>query len=152
MDIKEIIREQKKEIEEIEEREKIILRDGLDRARYFLKHPNVLIITGIRRCGKSTFSYLTEKDRKFGYINFDDERIVNLKAEDLDKILQAFYELYGDMEYIILDEIQNIHKWELFANRLRRTKKVIITGSNSRLLSGEISTHLTGRYIDIKLF
>ena len=152
MDIKEIIREQRKEIEEIEKREKIILRDGLDRARYFLKHPNVLIITGIRRCGKSTFSYLTEKDRKFGYINFDDERIVNLKAEDLDKILQAFYELYGDMEYIILDEIQNIHKWELFANRLRRTKKVIITGSNSRLLSGELATHLTGRHSDIQLF
>ena len=152
MDIKEIIMEQKKEIEEIEKRERIILRENLSKARNFLKHPNVLVIIGIRRCGKSIFSYLVEKDKKFGYINFDDERIVDLKAENLDKVLQAFYELYGEVEYIILDEIQNIPKWELFANRLRRTKKIIITGSNSKLLSGELATHLTGRHLDIQLF
>jgi uncharacterized protein len=152
MDIKEIIREQRKEIEDIEKREKIIPRDNLERARKFLKHPNVLIVTGIRRCGKSIFSYLAEKNKNFGYINFDDERLIGLKTEDLDKILQAFYELYGEVEYIILDEIQNISKWELFANRLRRTKKVIITGSNSKLLSGELATHLTGRHLDIQLF
>src|SRR3989344_8090734 len=152
MDIKEIILEQKKEIEEIEKREKIIFRESLDKAKKFLKYPNILVITGIRRCGKSIFSYLVEKDKKFGYINFDDERIIDLKSESLDKVLQAFYELYGEVEYIVLDEIQNIPKWELFANRLRRTKKIIITGSNSKLLSGELATHLTGRYIDIKLF
>jgi len=68
-------------------------------------------------------------------------------------VLQAFYELYGtDLEYLILDEIQNIPGWELFANRMRRTKKVIITGSNARLLSGELATHLTGRYIDFVLY
>src|SRR3989344_4048616 len=66
--------------------------------------------------------------------------------------MEAFYGLYGEVKYIILDEIQNIPKWELFANRLRRTKKIILTGSNSNLLSGELATHLTGRYIDIKLF
>ena len=60
--------------------------------------------------------------------------------------------MYGDVEYIILDEIQNIKNWELFVNRLRRTKKVILTGSNSKLLSGELSTHLTGRYLDLELF
>ncbi|MBI2003973.1 ATP-binding protein [Candidatus Pacearchaeota archaeon] len=152
MDIKEIIREQRKEIEEIEKREKIIFRESLDKARNFLKYPNILVITGIRRCGKSIFSYLAEKDKKFGYINFDDERIIDLKSESLDKVLQSFYELYGKVEYIILDEIQNIPKWELFANRLRRTKKIIITGSNSKLLSGELATHLTGRHLDIQLF
>jgi len=51
-----------------------------------------------------------------------------------------------------LDEIQNVKKWELFVNRLRRTKKVIVTGSNSNLLSGELATHITGRYIHINLF
>jgi len=66
-------------------------------------------------------------------------------------VLQAFYELYGDVDYIILDEPQNVEGWELFANRLRRTKRVIITGSNSKLLSGELVTHLTGRHIDFTL-
>jgi predicted AAA+ superfamily ATPase len=93
-----------------------------------------------------------EMKENFGYINFDDERLMGLKTEDLDKILQAFYELYGEIRLIILDEPQNVKGWELFANRLRRTKKVIITGSNSNLLFGELSTHLTGRYIDFKLY
>ena len=151
MDISSIIKEQRQELEQIEKREKIIDRERLKEARSYLNHPNIVVITGIRRCGKSIFSYLMEKGSKFAYINFDDERLADLKAEDLDKVLQAFYELYGEIEYIILDEPQNIKGWELFANRLRRTKRVIITGSNSQLLSGELTTHLTGRYIDIKL-
>lgn len=152
MEIKSIIKEQRQELERIERDEKIIPREKAEEAGLFLKYPNVLIITGVRRCGKSIFSYLLEKEKKFAYINFDDERLSGLKTEDLDKILQAFYELYGDIEYIILDEIQNVPKWELFATRLRRTKKVIITGSNSKLLSGELATHLTGRHLDIQLF
>jgi predicted AAA+ superfamily ATPase len=92
------------------------------------------------------------KERNFGYINFDDERLSGIKTEDLNRILEAFYELYGDIEHIVLDEIQNIQGWELFANRMRRTRKVIITGSNSQLLSGELATHLTGRYIDCRLY
>jgi predicted AAA+ superfamily ATPase len=152
MDLKSIIKEQRQELEKISKEEKIIKREKLEKAKLFLKHPNILVITGIRRCGKSIFSYLLEKDSKFGYINFDDERLIGLKAEELNNVLEAFYGLYGEVEYIILDEIQNILGWELFANRLRRTKKVIITGSNSNLLSGELSTHLTGRYIDIRLF
>ncbi|MBS3088830.1 ATP-binding protein [Candidatus Pacearchaeota archaeon] len=152
MDIKSIIKEQREELEKIEKEERIIARERLKEAKTYLAHPNILVITGIRRCGKSIFSYLLEKESKFAYINFDDERLSELKGEDLNKVLESFYELYGDVDYIILDEIQNIPKWELFANRLRRTKKVILTGSNSNLLSGELATHLTGRYIDIKLF
>lgn len=90
-----------------------------------MKYPNILAILGIRRCGKSIFSFQIFEGEKFGYINFDDERLFNLEAKDLDKILQSFYELYGiDIEFIILDEPQNIKGWELFANRLRRTKKL----------------------------
>src|SRR3989338_1655673 len=152
MDIKSIIKEQRQELERIEKREKIIDRDRLEEAKTYLSRPNILVITGIRRCGKSIFSYLIEKNRNFAYINFDDERLSAIKKEDLDKILEAFYELYGEIEYIVLDEIQNIPKWELFANRLRRTKKIILTGSNSNLLSGELATHLTGRHLDIQLF
>jgi len=152
MDLKEIITDQREEIEVIEKKERIIEREFLTKVEKFLKYPNILVVTGVRRCGKSIFSYLLAKKKKFGYINFDDERLSEVKAEDLNKILQTFYELYGDIDYIILDEVQNIEKWELFANRLRRTKKVIITGSNSKLLAGELATRLTGRYLDITLF
>lgn len=152
MDFKEIITDQREELEVIEKKERIIKREFSARAEKFLKYPNILVITGVRRCGKSIFSYLLAKGKKFGYVNFDDERLAEVKTEDLNKILQTFYELYGDIDYVILDEVQNVEKWELFANRLRRTKKVIITGSNSKLLAGELATRLTGRYLDITLF
>lgn len=152
--LKNIITGQKKEIEEEFKKENIIQRENLDYVKPFLKHPNILAILGVRRAGKSTFAVLLtrELNENFGYINFDDERLLGLKTEDLDKVLQAFYELYGEISLIILDEPQNVAGWELFANRLRRTKKVIITGSNSQLLSGELATHLTGRYIDFTLY
>lgn len=152
MDFKSIIKEQREELEKIEREEKIIERTGLQESKRALKYPNTLAILGIRRCGKSIFSYLLAKKGTFAYINFDDERLVGLKGEDLNSILESFYELYGNIEYIILDEIQNVDHWELFVNRLRRTKKIILTGSNSQLLSGELSTHLTGRYLDKLLF
>ena len=153
-EIKRIITAQKEEINETYEREKIINRLILnEKLIQLFKHPNILAIIGVRRSGKSICSTLILKGKKYGYINFDDERIVNIKPEELNQVLQAFYELYGsDLEYIILDEIQNVEKWELFANRLRRTKKVIVTGSNSKLLSGELATHLTGRYLDFTLY
>jgi hypothetical protein len=152
VDFKSIIKEQREEINKIMTREHIIDREALGEAHKYLSSPNVIVITGIRRCGKSIFSYLLEKGKTFIYINFDDERLSTITTEELDTLLGAAYELYGDREYIVLDEIQNIKGWELFANRLRRTKKVIITGSNSNLLSSELATHLTGRHIDIKLF
>ncbi len=152
-EVKEIIISQREEIEEKFEREKIIDREiSKERLQKYLKHPNVLALLGVRRCGKSVLSWQIYKNEKFAYINFDDERLLDIKKDDLNRILQAFYELYGDFDKIILDEVQNVYGWELFVNRLRRTKKVIITGSNSQLLSGELSTHLTGRYIDFTLF
>lgn len=152
MDLKAIIKEQREELEKIEKEERIIKREYLDTANEFLKYPNILAVIGVRRCGKSIFSHLLVRESTFGYVNFDDERFAGINAEDLNKILEAFYELYGDIDCIVLDEIQNIEKWELFANRLRRTKRVIVTGSSSKLLAGELATRLTGRYIDITLF
>ncbi len=147
--LKTIIESQREELDEKLKNEKIIAREGLDQVMKFLKYPNILAILGVRRCGKSIFSILLSKKLKkeIGYINFVDDRLLNLKTQDLEKVLQSFYELYGDVELIILDEIQNVFGWELFVNRLRLSKKVIITGSNSKLLSGELATHLTGRHI-----
>jgi len=89
---------------------------------------------------------------KFGYINFFDERLVGLKAEELNKVLQAFYELYGsDTEYFVFDEVQKVLGWERFVSRLRTSNKIIITGSNSDLLRGDLATFLTGRHIDVEL-
>ena len=119
----------------------------------FLRYPNILAILGVRRCGKSILAFQLFSGERFGYINFDDERLLGTKAEDLNRILQILYELYGkDLQNIVIDEPQNVEGWELFVNRLRRTKKVVITGSNSKLLAGELATRLTGRYIDIELY
>ncbi|MEJ5362090.1 MAG: ATP-binding protein [Spirochaetota bacterium] len=151
--LKRIIISQQEEVEERFTRGNIIQR-RVDHSKLlsYLREPNILAITGIRRCGKSVLSWqLLRKQKGVAYINFDDERLINFTSQDCDSLLEAFYELYGEFEYLILDEIQNIEGWELFANRLRRTKKLIITGSNSRLLSGELSTHLTGRYMDFTL-
>ena len=153
-DLKRIIVSQREEMEEKFTKLKIIGREPeIEDLRNFLEFPNILAILGVRRCGKSIFSWQILRGKKFGYINFDDERLGEFEAKQLNMILQAFYELYGvDLEFMILDEPQNIKKWELFANRLRRTKKVVITGSNSRLLSGELATALTGRHITFELF
>ncbi|MBI2499726.1 ATP-binding protein [Candidatus Woesearchaeota archaeon] len=152
--LKRIITSQREEFEKIFREAYIIQRENLDYVKPFLSHPNILAILGVRRSGKSVFSILLANELKenFGYINFDDERLIGLKTEDLDRVLQAFYELYGEIKLIILDEPQNVDGWELFANRLRRTKKVVISGSNSNLLSGELATRLTGRYIDFTLY
>jgi predicted AAA+ superfamily ATPase len=119
----------------------------------YLAHPNILVITGPRRCGKSVLANLLLGGKEYGYANFDDERLMEIGARELDTVLEAMYGLHGpELEFIVLDEIQNVLGWELFASRLRRTKKVIITGSNARLLSGELATHITGRYMDFNLF
>lgn len=150
-ELKRIIADQKEEIEEIMDKEKIIKRENPDLTHY-LDHPNILAIIGVRRCGKSIVSHMILNEKKYAYLNFDDERLINLDKDQLNSILEAFYEMEGDIDFFILDEIQNIDGWELFVNRLRRTKKIIITGSNANLLSSELSTHLTGRYVDFHLY
>jgi predicted AAA+ superfamily ATPase len=113
------------------------------------------IVIGIRRSGKSTICHkiLKQNNIHYAYVNFDDERLYNLQPENLNTVLEALYMVYGDFKYLFCDEIQNIPAWFLFVNRLLRQKiRLIITGSNAKLLSGELSTHLTGRYNQIELF
>ena len=113
------------------------------------------IVIGVRRCGKSTLCHtvLKKNNINYAYVNFDDERLAKLGTEQLDEILEALYMVYGDFKYLFLDEIQNIKGWNLFVNRLLRQKlHIVITGSNAKLLSSELSTYLTGRYNQIELF
>jgi len=112
-------------------------------------------IIGVRRSGKSTLCYnmLHSQKVKFAYVNFDDERLASLQSDDLNSLLEVLYKIYGDFNYLFIDEIQNVEGWYLFVNRLLRTKKhIVITGSNANLLSGELATHLTGRHDEIELF
>ncbi|MCU0798475.1 MAG: ATP-binding protein [Candidatus Thermoplasmatota archaeon] len=152
MDIKEVLTDQRKDLLDMGSRERLIDREHLDDARNMLDHPNILVVTGVRRCGKSIFSYLIAKGENFGYVNFDDERFLGMKTDDLNNVLRSLYELHGDINYIILDEVQNIVGWELFTSRLRQSKRVIVTGSNSKMLSGELASRLTGRYMEVSLF
>lgn len=114
------------------------------------------IVIGVRRSGKSTLCHkvLLEHHVKYGYVNFDDDRLANLKVEDLNTVLSCIYQIYGiDIKYIFLDEIQDVDGWHLFVNRLLRANQhVVVTGSNAKLLSSELATHLTGRYNEIHLF
>ena len=120
-----------------------------------LESKKAQVVIGVRRSGKSTlcFNALNRAQVKFAYVNFDDERLVRLSADDLNDVLKSLYQIYGDFTHIFLDEAQNIEGWHLFVNRLlRQGIKVIITGSNAKLLSSELSTYLTGRYNEIELY
>ena len=152
--IKTILVDQREEVKRLFSQEKIIARDiETKNITRYLVAPNIVVVSGIRRSGKSTLALAVLKNKKHLYLNFDDERLADFSPDDFDLLLQAGYELYGeDLNYFLFDEIQNIGQWQLFINRLRRTKKIIITGSNARLLSGELATHLTGRYVKVELF
>lgn len=113
------------------------------------------VVIGVRRSGKSTlcFNALEKAKVNYAYVNFDDERLVNCKTEDLDKVLEILYRINGKFDYLFLDEIQNIDGWPLFVNRLLRQRiHLVITGSNAKLLSTDLATHLTGRHNKIELF
>ena len=113
------------------------------------------IVIGVRRSGKSTLcmKVLMQSGVHFAYINFDDERLQKVGVEELDVILQELYAIYGSFTHLFLDEVQNVDGWHLFVNRLlRQGIKLVLTGSNANLLSGELSTHLTGRYHQIELY
>ena len=90
---------------------------------------------------------------KFAYLNFDDERFFGMRSDDLNVILEILYKVYGDFNHLFIDEIQNVNEWYLFVNRLLRNgMHVLLTGSNAKLLSGELATHLTGRHLTTELF
>ncbi|MGM9801229.1 MAG: ATP-binding protein [Candidatus Limisoma sp.] len=113
------------------------------------------VVIGVHRSGKSTLCYnaLKSKNVDFAYVNFDDERFEDLQTSDLNTVLEVLYKIYGDFKYLFLDEIQNVEGWHLFVNRLLRQRMhIVVTGSNAKLLSGELATHLTGRNNQIELF
>ena len=151
-EIEKVLLEQQDELEALEG-EALIHRPEEDLIN--LKSKLAQVVIGVRRSGKSTlcFNALRKAGVHYAYANFDDERLEELETKDLDNVLQTLYKIYGKFEYLFLDEIQNIDGWPLFVNRLLRQRiHIIITGSNAKLLSTELATHLTGRHHKIELF
>ena len=115
-----------------------------------LSNPLIKLITGPRRVGKSVFALLMLQGRNFAYLNFDDNLLLENWDEDL--VMQMLDDVYPGYEYLLLDEIQNLPDWDLWVNKLyRRGKNLIITGSNAKMLSSEMATVLTGRYLQIEM-
>ena len=138
-----------------EVRDDLIDRD-LD-LKYFLKGNEIVIISGIRRCGKSSLlKIISQKIESTNvFVDFDDIRLTDFGLDNFLDIQDIVAELFGDNEKItyFLDEVQNVNYWEKWVNNLySQGTKVFVTGSNSNLLSSEISTHLTGRNKVIRLF
>lgn len=113
------------------------------------------IVIGVRRCGKSTLcqKVLKQSGVSFAYANFDDAVLASLKATEMNFLMETLYKIYGEFTHLFLDEVQNIDQWPLFVNRLLRQKiHLVLTGSNANLLSDDLSTHITGRYNEIRLY
>lgn len=116
-----------------------------------LQNPLIKLITGPRRVGKSVFALLMLQGKNFAYLNFDDNQLLEKWDEDL--AISALDDVYPDYDFMLLDEIQNLPDWDLWVSKLyRRGKNLIITGSNAKMLSSEMATVLTGRYLQIEMF
>jgi len=119
-----------------------------------LSLPFALVISGTRRCGKSTLlRQLIKKKNNFYYFNFEDPRTAAFEVNDFQKLNDIFIEEYGKADCYFFDEIQNAEKWELFVRQMLDKKMhFVLTGSNASLLSKELGTRLTGRHLRFELF
>ena len=147
--IKEVITSQRAFLDK---QEKGILREKEEEIQ--IQDSFALIITGIRRCGKSTFlNQIVQKQKKGYYLNLEDPRLEGFELSDFTKTEIIMKELYGEGGVYFFDEIQNVEKWEKFIRYLiDKKERVIITGSNASLLSRELGTKLTGRHLQIEMF
>ncbi|MFP4687283.1 MAG: ATP-binding protein [bacterium] len=145
MVLRDVVLRQKQELEKTRSRT-YVSRDISFTNR---EKPIIKVISGPRRAGKSFFA-LHELE-SFGYCNFDDEALIDL--ENYDDLIATIDRVYQNPDVLFLDEIQNLNSWELFVNRLQRAgRNLVISGSNARMLSRELATHLTGRHSKIIVF
>ena len=118
-----------------------------------IKLPHVLVLTGLRRSGKSTLLRQIVKkhylDKDFFYINFEDERLFNFPTSEFNRMYESLVRLFGKKKTFFIDEIQNVDNFESFVRRFYENGfKFFITGSSANLLSKELGTKLTGRHLD----
>ncbi|MGM9846819.1 MAG: ATP-binding protein [Muribaculaceae bacterium] len=147
--MKNIVLSQKEELKYLQSRQYV------ERVQYkgslsLLETDLIKLITGPRRAGKSVFALQLLAGKRFGYLNFDDAKL--LSEFDEDAVFDALKEVYPGFEYLLLDEVQNLANWDLWVSKLRRRGvNLVITGSNAKMLSSEMATVLTGRYVEIEI-
>ena len=147
--MKTIILNQRKERDELVSRPYLTRRNNQN-VDLLLNSHLIKLITGPRRVGKSTQALLMLRDKNFAYLNFDNHSL--LDAWDADLVMRMLDEVYPGYEYILLDEVQNLDAWDLWVSELyRRGKNLVITGSNARMLSSEMATVLTGKYLQVEM-
>ena len=147
--MKTIILNQRKERDELMSRPYLIRRNNQD-VNLLLNSHLIKLITGPRRVGKSTQALLMLRDKNFAYLNFDNYSL--LDAWDADLVMRMLDDVYPGYEYILLDEVQNLDAWDLWVSELyRKGKNLVITGSNARMLSSEMATVLTGKYLQVEM-
>lgn len=138
------------------QRDNGIEREQLAYLRRATRQPHAIIISGLRRVGKSTLlaqlAHHLGRER-FYYINFEDDRLLGFQASDANDLFERLVELFGERKVFILDGVQNVSGWEHFVRRfMDMGYKFYISGSNASLLSRELGSHLTGRYVPVELF
>ena len=154
-DLYTVLFRQQKEFEE--EDTPLIKRELLGKALKLIPLKLPVIITGVRRCGKSTLLKLIKdelklKEKSYLYVNFNDEMLTEFSIEDFQKIIDFLNEQeYSENCFLFIDEIQEAVGWEKWIDRIKQKYTIFITGSNSKLLSKEISTVLTGRSVNLNL-
>ena len=147
--MKTIILNQRKERDELMSRAYLIRRSNQD-TDLLLNSSLIKLITGPRRVGKSTQALLMLKDKNFAYLNFDNYSL--LDAWDANLVMRMLDDVYPGYEYILLDEVQNLDGWDLWVSELYKLgKNLVITGSNARMLSSEMATVLTGKYLQVEM-
>jgi len=152
--LKAVIFEQNRKIKNIKQYN-FLPREYMKDVQKLFKIPHSIIITGIRRCGKSVFLFeIIEKLKKgYYYINFEDDRLADFKLGDFDKLYEVCLENFGKNKIFFLDEVQNVIGWERWIRRMYDNGfKFFITGSNARLLSKELATLLTGRHLQFPIY
>ena len=147
--MKTIILNQRKERDELMSRPYLIRRSNQD-TDLLLNSSLIKLITGPRRVGKSTQALLMLRDKNFAYLNFDNYSL--LEAWDANLVMRMLDDVYPGYEYILLDEVQNLDGWDLWVSELYRLgKNLVITGSNAKMLSSEMATVLTGKYLQVEM-
>jgi predicted AAA+ superfamily ATPase len=147
--MKTIILNQRKESDELLSRPYLERRSNQDMDLLLNSHL-IKLITGPRRVGKSTQALLMLRNRNFAYLNFDSQQL--LDAWDADLVMRMLDDVYPGYEYLLLDEVQNLEAWDLWVSELYRIgKNLVITGSNAKMLSSEMATALTGKYLKVEM-
>ncbi len=130
----------------------LIERELSNKIKEFKDDDFIIIISGVRRCGKSTLLHQLRTEESY-YVNFDDERLIDFEVSDFQVLYELLIELFGEKKIFFFDEIQNVKGWERFVRRLHDSgMKIYVTGSNASMLSKELGTHLTGRHISFTLY